>query len=300
MIQLYNSECLEKLKELEDNSVDAIVTDPPYFISFMNKGWDKEDGIASKKEFWKECLRVTKPGGYLLAFGHSRTHHRLFTAVEDGGWEIRDTIMWLYGSGFPKSKNLSDGWGTALKPAHGPICMARKPFAASAQNVFKETGLGGINIDACRIPCDDKSKFPIGIYNVNTTIGKIRTEMRTGDSNMESRFPANIILDEEAGAILDGQTDNASRFFYCPKVSGKERGKDNNHPTVKPIALMEYLIKLVSKEGATILDPFMGSGSTGIGAKCLNRSFIGIEMDEGYYTIASKRIDRINNNRRIK
>jgi len=300
--EIYNEDCFTKLKELGDNSVDAIVTDPPYFISFMNKGWDKEDGIASKKEFWAECLRVTKPGGYLLAFGHSRTHHRLFTAVEDGGWEIRDTIMWLYGSGFPKSKNLSDGSGTALKPAHEPICMGRKPLEGTvAQNVSK-WGVGGINIDACRIAGESKN-----------TIG---------------RFPANIILDEEAGALLDKQSGitktkadlkykhnktgsdseifksrgtytpradegGASRFFYCAKISRKEKGKGNDHPTVKPIALMEYLIKLVSKEGHTILDPFMGSGSTGISAIKLNRDFVGIELDKNYYKISSTRLENI-------
>lgn len=418
-IELYNRECLEKLKELPDDSVDAIVTDPPYFISFMNKGWDNEDSIASKKEFWAECLRVTKPGGYLLAFGHSRTHHRLFTAVEDGGWEIRDTIMWLYGSGFPKSLNIGkaidklkgskrkvvgkkigkinmsatkkgdtsfyenawqdknyidlditkgssdwEGWGTALKPAHEPICMARKPLSEKsvAENVLKWR-TGGINIDACRVGTETISTHnaPKGTFAGGEPERGSDTSSYT---EHEGRFPANIILDEEAATILDeqsgitkgtgkpvitqagigggvigkhdgrkkmpsaktgletirsiGDSGGASRFFYCAKVSSKERNAgcddlekkewkkegavvpnrkkrpfnpvQNNHPTVKPIALMEYLIKLVSKEEATILDPFMGSGSTGIAAKKLNRNFIGIEMDEGYYTIASKRI----------
>jgi site-specific DNA-methyltransferase (adenine-specific) len=317
-IELYNKDCFDKLKELGDNSVDAIVTDPPYFISFMNKGWDNEDSIASKKEFWAECLRVTKPGGYLLAFGHSRTHHRLFTAVEDAGWEIRDTIMWLYGSGFPKSLNIGkaidklkgvskdwEGWGTALKPAHEPICMARKPIDGNVVNNIKKWGVGGINIDACRVGYDMEDKSPAtnplyrhqnaDKYKQVTDGGKqvgvnVSFTNSMNPPSTEGRFPANIILDEEAGTILDEGTDSASRFFYCAKVSGKERGEGNNHPTVKPIALMEYLIKLVSKEEAIILDPFMGSGSTGIAAKKMNRSFIGIEMDEGYHTIASKRI----------
>lgn len=330
-IELYNSECLEKLKELPDDSIDAVVTDPPYGLSFMGKKWDYD---VPSVAIWEECLRVLKPGGYVLAFSSSRTYHRMAVRVEDAGFEIRDQLMWIYGSGFPKSHKLGDGWGTALKPAHEPICMARKPFDGSAEKVFKNTGLGGINIDACRI------------VNESITINKL--EEWSGFGEMKSpqyksttsigRFPANIILDEEAGVILDEQTDSASRFFYCPKVSKKERNagleeieattdkkkgnglgrkcshcgtsmlkpKDckcetpiwiippqkNNHPTVKPIALMEYLIKLVSKEEATILDPFMGSGSTGIAAKGLNRNFIGIEMDEGYYTIASKRIGK--------
>lgn len=305
-IELYNRECLEKLKELGDDSVDAIVTDPPYFISFMNKGWDKEDSIASKKEFWAECLRVTKPGGYLLAFGHSRTHHRLFTAIEDGGWEIRDTIMWLHGQGFPKGENL--------KPAHEPICVARKG-----------KGNNNLNINDCRV---GNEKIVINKLESWSGFGEIKKPDYVSTTSI-GRFPANIILDEEAGKILDEQsgitksvkrssknnkdrttgtntftpnkaiyteensyadTGGASRFFYCAKVSSKERGEGNTHPTVKPQALMEYLIKLVSKEEATILDPFMGSGSTGIAAKGLNRNFVGIEMDEGYYTIATKRI----------
>jgi hypothetical protein len=225
-IDLYNRECLEKLKELPDDSVDCIVTDPPYFISFMNKGWDNEDSIASKKEFWMECLRVTKPGGYLLAFGHSRTHHRLFTAVEDGGWEIRDTIMWLHGQGFPKSKNLGDGWGTALKPAHEPICMARKPFEGSAEKVFKNTGLGGINIDACRIGTNGENFDKVKGRPIHKlTNGGKKENLNNGAQqkaleNLKTlgRFPANIILDEEAGEILDKQSGITS-------VTGKRSQK---------------------------------------------------------------------------
>lgn len=318
-IELHNNECFNKLKELPDNSVDCIVTDPPYFISFMNKGWDKEDSIASKKEFWKECLRVTKEGGYLLAFGHSRTHHRLFTAIEDGGWEIRDTLMWLHGQGFPKGENL--------KPAHEPICMARKG-----------KGNNNLNIDDCRIETNGENFDDVKGRPIHKLTNGGKQENLNNAAQQKAldklkklgRYPANVILDEEAGQILDKQsgitksvkrssknnkdrttgtntfTPNkaiyteentyadsgvASRFFYCPKVSSKERGEGNTHPTVKPQALMEYLIKLVSKEEHTILDPFMGSGSTGIAAKKLNRSFVGIEMDEAYYVIAKERIN---------
>ena len=265
---IINADCWEHIKTLKDNTIDHIVTDPPYDIGFMNKGWDK-NSIVSNAEFWKECLRVLKPGGYLLAFSHSRTSHRQTCAIEDAGFEIRDTIMWLYGSGFPKSTNAAiaidkkkkvlahrgkrssfngqrtfggedipkaigmpqhqaiteeakkwQGWGSNLKPAHEPVVMARKPLEGTIADNAEKWGTGAINIDACRIEAETKL----------------------------GRFPANVIMDEEAGKILGEQ----SKFFYCPKVSTKERGHDNNHPTVKPIALMEYLVKLVSREGQTI------------------------------------------------
>jgi site-specific DNA-methyltransferase (adenine-specific) len=410
-IDLYNSECLEKLKSLPDDSIDAVVTDPPYGLSFMGKKWDYD---VPSVAIWEECLRVLKPGGYVLAFSSSRTYHRMAVRVEDAGFEIRDQLMWIYGSGFPKSHNIGkaidklkgkerkvvgknpnhrtttgllklgfqdgkasstitkgssewEGWGSALKPAHEPIVMARKPLSEKslAENVLK-WGTGGINIDACRIGSEILTHKGAGKSNIGAVGGSFENGTKEGlVFTSEGRFPANIILDEEAGKILDEQSGTtktkadlnykhnktnsdseifksrgtytpradeggASRFFYCAKVSTKERNKGcddlekkdkagkgfrpnhgvkaelgedgnpygrwgkiaNNHPTVKPIALMEYLIKLVSKEEATILDPFMGSGSTGIAAKKLNRSFVGIEMDEGYYTIASKRIGK--------
>jgi site-specific DNA-methyltransferase (adenine-specific) len=377
-VEVFNADSLEKLKELEDNSIDSVVTDPPYFLSFMGKDWDKLDGnIAANVEFWKEVLRVLKPGGHLLAFGHSRTHHRLYVAVEDAGFEIRDTIMWLYGSGFPKSHNISigidkaakamghrgkrvsiagnnnnggedlpyavgmpehqpitdeakkwQGWGTALKPAHEPICLARKPLEGTvATNVLKH-GVGGLNIDESRVGTDDK----LGRFNnariSGTSYVVQRKAMNVDNSGGLGRWPANVVLDEQAGEVLGEQSKGASRFFYCAKVSKKERnaGCDeleekvsastefrpnhaekaeegeggtpygrwnklkNNHPTVKPKALMTYLIKLVTPEGGKILDPFMGSGSTGIAAKEAGFSFIGIEREKNYYEIAKARI----------
>lgn len=470
---IINSDCWEYIKTLEENSIDHIITDPPYDIGFMNKGWDK-NSIVSNPEFWKECLRVLKPGGHLLAFSHSRTSHRQTSAIENAGFEIRDTIMWLYGSGFPKSHNVGkatgkeewNGWGTALKPAHEPVVMARKPLEGTVvENVEKwgtgainidasriefdkedtnpatnplyryenkdkykqvtdhgqktgenvkftnslnppsqlgrfpanvivdqeagkmlgdsnrffknielepiviarkplegtvadnveKYGTGAINIDACRIDTTDKSKFPVGEYLTNTAVGNIRDTNRTADPNPNARFPANVIMDEEAGKILDEQSGirksgyvaphhktknsswygasgeysttstqrddlvgGASRFFYCPKVSTKERNagceeledkewvkegaaiperdnrpfkpSKNNHPTVKPIKLMEYLIKLVSREGQTILDPFAGSGSTGLACKNLNRKYILIEKSPEYYDIIKARL----------
>ena len=389
-MKLLLGDCLDKLKELEDNSVDSIVTDPPYGLSFMGKDWDtvkatretqsqvvkglgagmKMTTLADNIEFEKwvtewsmECMRVLKPGGYMLAFGGSRMYHRLASGVENAGFEIRDQMMWIYGSGFPKSrdigkdiekikvggiKNLKQigtkqgikvetgtsgysyskeyvpgksmggkqisgdipvyeitnewgGWGTALKPAHEPIVMARKPLSEkTVGNNVLEWGTGGINIDDSRI------------------------------GNETGRFPANVIFDEEAGKMLDEQsgygrsfksksdyegiqgTQNifkgtygkntgqlyddsggASRFFYCPKTSKKERndGTDNNHPTVKPTDLMLYLIRLVTPKGGVTLDPFMGSGSTGKAAIIGGFDFIGIEREKEYMKIAEARIN---------
>ena len=338
-----NGNNIELLKELEDNSVDSVVTDPPYGLSFMNKKWDYD---VPSVEFWNEVFRVLKPGGHVLSFGGTRTYHRMVVNIEDAGFEIRDQIMWLYGSGFPKSHNIGksvdkllgndrevvgnnpnhrttsgllelgfqdgketskitkgnsdwEGWGTALKPANEPICVARKPLSEKTivDNVLR-WGTGGINIDGCRIGTDDNG-----------------------------RFPANIILDEEAGEVLDQQSGfsksssnkwegennapiygkynkgirqstfsdsgGASRFFYSAKVSKKERNltNDNNHPTIKPISLMSYLVRLVTPKGGVVLDPFMGSGSTGISSQLEGFKFIGMEMDENYFKIAETRIN---------
>jgi site-specific DNA-methyltransferase (adenine-specific) len=546
--ELYLSECFEKIKTLPDNSVGSIVSDPPYLIDFMNKKWDSQDSPVGKKEFWLEVKRVLKPGAHAAIFGHSRTHHRVMVAMEDAGFEIRDTMMWLYGSGFPKSHNISkaidklegkepkvvgeritgnartkegwkggqttipvtepassaakdwEGWGTALKPAYEPIIIARKPIEKGlsvAQNVLK-WGVGGINIDGCRVGTEQMpaittktettaigwekkgyttpaatGRFPANVMlshhpdckkvgEVEEELPAIATKTETtamgwekkgyttpavssttavydcvddcpaklindqsgivkggksapnrkqgfkksyvGDSvesckttttaasyddtggaarffenhkwDTTGRFPANVMISHHpdcekvgvvedtrsggnttkegwfsgtgAGAmkattttdvydchedcpakILDDQSGNvgggngkpikagdfgkngvygkakgattqsykdkggASRFFYCPKVSKKERsvaGK-NNHPTVKPIALMRYLIRLITPSGEICLDPFMGSGSTGMAAVLEGRDFIGIEMSEDYLEIAKARIE---------
>jgi len=405
---IIKGDCLEELKKLSDNSVDAVVTDPPYGLSFMGKKWDYDVPSA---EIWKECLRVIKPGGYLLAFAGTRTQHRMAVRIEDAGFEIRDMIAWIYGSGFPKSLNIGkavdklqgneresvvykyqnripngrsglglsgndntqirtqdgdtkgtsewEGWGTALKPALEPITVARKPLSEKtvAQNVLKY-GTGGINIDGCRveIPKCDKGGLRKGnyIFNCEATSYKMRDDgdPYRKDQHPQGRFPANLIhdgSDEVVGLFPESKStsnihnnksaDNifkttkdyttgghddsgsAARFFYCAKASKSERnrglygfedknashyGRDefienpyqrhenmqkNFHPTVKPIALMEYLVKLVSKEGHTVLDPFTGSGTTGIACKNLNRNFIGIERDAEYVKIAEARIN---------
>ena len=335
--QLILGDCLERLKELEDNSVHSIVTDPPYGLSFMGKKWDYD---VPQVEVWKECLRVLKPGGHLLSFSSSRTYHRMTVNVEDAGFEIRDQLMWVYGSGFPKSHNLGkavgdnewEGWGTALKPAHEPIVLCRKPISEKtiAKNVLK-WGTGGLNIDASRVPFQSEEDRQESVgknqhadYNSNGGIRVPTKGIYHGDNrppenyNPENgRFPANF--------IHDNLGETWARYFYCPKTSKKERdaglssieekafvqfqtgngcsgkassiseGRNtayrNNHPTVKPIALMSYLINLVTPPGGVVLDPFMGSGSTGVASAQNNFDFIGIEREPDYLQIAKQRIE---------
>jgi len=308
---IINGDCIEEMQKLIDQGVqvDAVVTDPPYHLQsivdrfgktslsdntktserarargdgyarmsaggFMGQEWDGGD-IAFRAETWRLAWELLKPGSHLLAFSASRNYHRMAVAIEDAGFEIRDQMMWLYGSGFPKSHNIGknvdktlgnvgknewEGWGTALKPAHEPIAVGRKPISEStvAKNVLKHK-TGAINIDASRIESVE---------------------------GVEGRFPANI--------MHDGLQQDWARFFYCPKVSKKERGENNKHPTVKPQELMKYLVRLVTPKGGTVLDPFMGSGSTGMAAKDLGFDFIGIEKSEDYFKICQERIEQIN------
>jgi len=436
-MKLYNGDCLEVMKKLPDNSVDSIVTDPPYGLKFMGKKWDYE---IPSVEIWQEALRILKPGGHLLSFGGSRTYHRMAVAIEDAGFEIRDQIMWVYGSGFPKSHNISiaidkqtggmehrgratahasthhpdgtkhdsgkavekhesitqeakkyEGWGTALKPSHEPICMARKPLSEKtvALNVLK-WGTGGINIDGCRVEFSNEPDSRVGTIDKQTgAMGKAAFGEKTGkDISISTykeggRFPANFIhdgSDEVVGLFPEtkpsrigkprgthkkgmfansefnkvGQEHNdsgsAARFFktcpyeegegarfaYFPKASKKDRNdglegfdtktgseltgrKDgskgmsgseehgnstnpyansgsvepraNFHPTVKPTPLMQYLVRLVTPKNGTVLDPFMGSGSTGKACVLEGFDFIGIELDPEYFKIAEARIE---------
>ncbi len=292
----------------EGVQVESVVTDPPYELGFMGKSWDAS-GIAFDKKTWELAFQLLKPGGYLLAFSASRNYHRMAVAVEDAGFEIRDQIMWIYGSGFPKSLNLGDGWGTALKPAHEPIVMARKPVAEKtvADNVLKH-GTGGINIDGCRV---GKEILEEQIAGRSNKIGTFeRKDMIT--PKREGRFPANV--------MHDGLDEEWARFFYCPKTAKSERNQGlvefddkqyshdgrkksienpyqrnksiskNSHPTVKPVELMKYLCRLVTPKGGTVLDPFMGSGSTGMAAKDEGFDFIGIEREKEYFEISEQRI----------
>ena len=485
--KLYEGNMLDMLEVIEPNSIDAIVTDPPYGLTsitkrvgkegsapipfgkdgafsrldkgFMGKEWDGS-GIEYNVEAWKKCFTVLKSGGYLLAFGGTRTFHRIACAIEDAGFEIRDTICWLYGSGFPKSMNIGlsidkkngvesefvrfgvsgstskafnlndqqreagtgvlageyeirkaqnewDGWGTALKPAYEPIIVARKPCEGSCVDNVLKYGVGGINIDECRIPTndtlthggnlgkqagDDRTGKALGMFQEGTE--------NTFEQNPNGRYPANVILtyDEtdmeevcggmpytesnggattmpdfiDAGAknVANGgmnkvgynvgetatrkessyvapiDSGSAARYFYCAKASQKDRDegleafetkktgelqggrqegsagsimqnadgttrvnpyagtgapKKNTHPTVKPCELMQYLIKLVTPKGGTVLDPFNGSGSTGKACMYENRerqanyNYIGIELTPEYLPISDARISVIAN-----
>ena len=383
------------LRTYEDNTFDSIVTDPPYGIAFLGKDWDNDTGAL---ETWQECFRVLKPGGHLLAFSAARTYHHLATNIEMCGFEIRDQLMWLYGSGFPKAQDIGkaierregkrvdakrgttntheggmkchkcnkvvaqgigfkgcvsneddcpieytqrpadnewSGWKTALKPAHEPIVMARKPFKGSTIDNGLTHGVGALNIDASRIRYADENKPKAG--NRTSSFHQATGEGETssgGDgsggwnADAVGRFPSNVL-----GEIPDYQ-----KFFYCPKVSRAERhvgfekmpepvfgdvkgcyddGKrfaakhqeyqqdgtlkrmkdkmhqpqvGNNHPTVKPVELMKYLVRLVTPAGGRVLDPFNGSGSTGMACVELKYDYTGIDLDKDYVEIANKRI----------
>ena len=355
---LHLGACLEVLRTMPDNSVDSVVTDPPYGLSFMGKKWDYD---VPSEDIWRECLRVLKPGGHLLAFAGTRTQHRMAVRIEDAGFEIRDMIAWVYGSGFPKSLDVSKaidkaagaeratdykpnykngtfgkgmgggkhaardwaGWGTALKPALEPITVARKPLGEKtvAANVLAH-GTGGLNVGGCRVP---------GAYETrdrDTSGGASMFGTGAGGGAFvptEGRWPANLIhdgSDEVVGlfpdtgksgvavrrngnqskgmfpvAIAEGSADvgfndsgSAARFFYCAKANKKDRSDSNTHPTVKPTDLMRYLCRLVTPPGGVVLDPFMGSGSTGKAALLEGFEFIGIERDAEYIEIARARI----------
>ena len=364
---IINGDCIEEMQKLIDQGVqvDSVVTDPPYHLQsivdrfaktslsdntktserargrsdgyarmsaggFMGQEWDGGD-IAFRAETWRLAWELLKPGSHLLAFSASRNYHRMAVAIEDAGFEIRDQMMWLYGSGFPKSHNIGknvdktlgnvgknewEGWGTALKPAHEPIAVGRKPLSEStvAKNVLKH-GTGGINIDESRVPhvtVGDGSNLALNSHlrkSINGgNGGKIistETDRRVVVPDVSGRFPANVMHDgsdavtsifpQQTGKVIGfGDEGSAARFFYCPKVSKKERGENNKHPTVKPQELMKYLVRLVTPKGGTVLDPFMGSGSTGMAAKDLGFDFIGIEKSEDYFKICQERIEQIN------
>lgn len=395
---IIQGDCLVEMKRLPDESIDAIVTDPPYELAFMGKKWDAS-GIAYNVDMWGECLRVLKPGGHLLAFGGSRTYHRMACAIEDAGFEIRDSIHWVYGSGFPKSLDISKaldkaanaerevisvakrsnakgsitnyskwerpeeyditapatsaakqwaGWGSALKPAHEPVVLARKPLdgCTIAENVLR-WGCGGLNVDGCRIEVSDRKQYEFN-HAGRSRGDTSRTKNLYSGFNYEKenpsligRFPSNLIHDGSPAVLAEfakagerkvgffnghrnkpktkndfgifklqdeapsheASTGSAARFFmaceftpadyapivYYAKAAPSERN-GSTHPTMKPLSLMRYLCKLITPPGGTILDPFGGSGTTGIAAIKEGFHYILIEQQEEYCEIARKRV----------
>ena len=369
---IHQGDCLDWLRTLPAGCVTAVVTDPPYGLRFMGKRWDYDVPGA---EVWREVLRVAKPGAVLLCFAGTRTQHRMAANIEDAGWEIRDCLMWLYGSGFPKSKDVSkaidvaagaerervpvgdghssvsistsgygkagwakqadvpiteaaktwDGWGSALKPAYEPIIMAMKPLDGTyAENAIKH-GVAGLNIDAGMVGIEKRhNKFK---GNPSDGWGH-SAKGQEGGNDCKGRWPANIILDPEAGEMLDAQSGEskstggscghvgmhkfrgdkkptwkgkpglgdhggASRFFYCAKASAEDRGPGNNHPTVKPCALMRYLVTLVTMpEHNLILDPFAGSGTTLLACRQRGLNFLGAERDPEQVATIKRRLEQ--------
>ena len=349
--KVIHGDCIETMNQLPPESVDAIVTDPPYGLSFMSAKWDATPpGVQ-----WAEaCYRVLKPGGHIAAFGGTRTWHRLAVAIEDAGFEMRDSLAWLYGSGFPKSHNVGkstesedwDGWGTALKPAFEPIVLARKPLAEKtvARNVLTH-GTGAINVDACRVGMSDADREAAKVpqptirpddKDSGHALGS--SEGRNGatfEPAPSGRWPANVLLDQRAAAWVDEQSGvrvvaktavsdergaggshifasellgrrdpsnsyadsgGASRFFYTAKAPKRERPNVDGiqHPTVKPLAIMEWLISLVTPPDGVLLDPFAGSGTTLEAARNTGFKSIGIEAEEAYLPLIDQRLQRSN------
>ena len=392
-VKVFNEDCLNVLREMPSNSVDSIVSDPPYGISFMAKKWDYD---VPSVEVWKEALRVLKHGGHALIACGTRTQHRMVCNIEDAGFEVRDVVSWIYGSGFPKSLNISkaidkaagaerevvgekttpdgkpysartpnssgeyngecqhnslagktkhdnnitapatdeakqwDGWGTALKPACEFFTLCRKPLSEKtvAENVLK-WGTGGINIDGCRVgshtgrfPANlihDGSQEVMDLFPETKSAGKARVG---GEATQEGKGGLLGVGNHDGNGMRYGDNGgSAARFFYCPKASKRDRDeglegfeekmvhrmghgnneKDektqafitqmrNHHPTVKPTALMSYLCRLITPTGGVVLDPYMGSGSTGKAAVREGFSFVGIELDPDYYEICKARI----------
>jgi DNA modification methylase len=323
-------DCLEVLAKRDTASFDAVVTDPPYGLSMVGMRWDTprrldpprppgrrrsyaNPGLAFQgfcTAWGSECLRVLKPGGHLVSFSAPRTAHQLACGLEAAGFELRDTLMWLQGQGYPSSRPLPGGWGTGLKPAYEPIVLARAPLDGSLDHTLAVHGTGGLNIDGCRIHdpsiCEGRTRGlspnPRGRWPANVVLSHTS---KCTESRCRSDCPASVLGDRH-------------RFFYCAKASRRERdaGCDqlprrvvqtfkigaryeqmsdenpvaNIHPTVKPIELMRWLIRLVTPQGGVVLDPFAGSGSTGAAAQLEGAAFLGIEQDREYVRIARARI----------
>lgn len=310
---LHQGDSLKILPTLEGEQFTACVCDPPYHLKstkcgnkgYMGKNWDGGN-IAFQVGFWMEVLRVLKPGTMLLAFGSTRTFHRLMCAIEDAGFELRDCLMWIYGNGVPKSSSINlEGWkdqGTALKPAWEPITLAMKPFDGTFIQNAQQFNVAGLNIEKCRVPLNGDYKCKANGRPSQTGLEDKYDPEQANQPDTKGRWPANIIHDgskDVVGLFPKTKSKNGlqsvSRFFYCAKASKQERtcnGQfENNHPTVKPLALMKYLCDLVTPPGGGfIIDPFMGSGTTGIGAIDTGNHFVGIELEPENFKIACQRI----------
>jgi DNA modification methylase len=301
--RLAEADSLTLLAKLPENSVDCVVTDPPYGIAFHGESWDGAgkagehlaggEGFAAWAKVWaSECLRVLKPGGHLVAFGSPRTFHRLVSGVEDAGLQVRDVLMWVYGQGAPKTRKLPGGRAAMLKPAYEPILLARKPLDSTTPRNVEEWGTGALNIEVSRV----NSYWPSHL-----TL-----------SHAQGCTEAGCASDCPAGLLDAARPDlRPSRLFFCAKASKAEReaGCDelplqsdllysrpavrirrNIHPTVKPLALMRWLVTLVTPPGGVVLDPFAGSATTGIAAVMEDRAFLGIEREAKYIDIACARL----------
>lgn len=367
--RLILGDCASVMATLEAESVDAIVCDPPYEIGLMGKAWDSS-GVTYQPSTWEAALRLLKPGGHLLAFGAARTYHRLGVAIEDAGFEIRDSLHWFYGSGMPKSRDVAKaidgmlgaerdvvgsrssrvteknvwgahvasgmhregehtwevtapksaegkqwaGWGTALKPGHEPVVLARKPFTGTVAANILEYGTGGLNIDGCEIGSAGGSRTvssrAVSEPKERTTFQPIRDYER--EMKESGRWPTNALLTHSIECLsegvgntmtlcvegcparqLDESADRPARFFYCAKPRTREKVAGtmrNLHPSVKPVDIMAWLIRLVTPPGGIVLDPFLGSGTTGCAAMVEGVGFVGIEQDADYFALARDRI----------
>jgi DNA modification methylase len=367
---LHQGDCLEVLPTLEESLIDTCICDPPYGLRFMQASWDH--GVPGVP-YWLEVLRVLKPGGVLLAFGGTRTHHRLMCAIEDAGFELKDCLMWLYGTGVPKVRSMSrevdrtlgaeptviapystpaegyhlttmnnlqassmeeetqgrrqavvteattpeaalwEGWHSGLKPAWEPIVVAMKPLNGTfAQNALTH-GVAGFHVDACRIPVEGSSRgrWPANVVLEEDVARELDEQVGMRKSGKVSahhkrnvpRFGHGGVYGDDAGdatlaAAVDctyGDEGGVSRYFYCPKASTQERTcgglLKNNHPTLKPLALMRWLVRLTeTPTGGVVLDPFAGSGSTGVACLQEGRSFVGIELEEEHAAVARERL----------
>lgn len=280
---LRHGDARDVLALIDPETIDAVVTDPPYGLNFMGKKWDTGE-VAFDPAFWALVLAAMKPGAHLVAFGGTRTYHRLAAAIEDAGFEIRDQLAWVYGCGFPKSHNLSGGKGTALKPAWEPIVLARKPFRGTVAGNVLAHGTGALNIDACRIGTGGGTETQRGEEKTKTVHAFGDGLGAAGGAVVPGlgRWPANIAHD-------GNQFGEASRFFYSAKATKADRW-GSRHPTVKPVKLKRWLVRLITPPGGVVLDPFAGSGTTGAAALAEGRQTLLIEREAEYAADIERRL----------